>query len=137
MISLAPFQRITLSPQLENFDWINSPTQFVEQLSAHLWTTHQLDEFRTAAPKYADHLDPFTAADVPPIARLGISIIGQGVGSFDGVLFRKLRPHGTDFSRIKPDNGVQILLDAVGGQGKGSPRSLWTLVHRRGRTCGS
>jgi hypothetical protein len=43
------------------------------------------------------------------------------VGSFDGVLFRKLRPHGTYFSRIKPDNGVQILLDAVEAGAKVHP----------------
>ena len=115
------FHRITLSPQLENFDWVNSPAQFVEQLSAHLWTTHQLDEFRTAASEYADHLNPFTAASAPPIPRLGISIIGQGVGSFNEVLFRKLHPHGTYFNRIKPDNGLQILLDAVRDRAKAQP----------------
>ena len=43
------------------------------------------------------------------------------MGSFDGVLFRKLRPHGTYFSRIKPDNGVQILLDAVEARAKVHP----------------
>jgi hypothetical protein len=112
-----------LSPQLENFDWINSPAQFVEQLSSHLWTTHQLDPFRTAATEYADHLNHFTAAEAPPIPRFGISIIGQGVGSFDEVLFRKLRPHGTYFNRIKPDNGLQILLDAVQARAKAHPVS--------------
>src|SRR5689334_12187317 len=34
------FAKIQLSPKLEEFDWINSPAQFVEQLSSHLWTTH-------------------------------------------------------------------------------------------------
>jgi len=107
------FYRIKLSTQLENLDWVNSPAQFVEQLSAHLWTTHQLDAFRTAATTYANELNVVTALDAPPLPRLGISIIGQGVGSFDYVLFRKLRPHGTYFNRIKPENGLRILLDAV------------------------
>src|SRR5712664_3247809 len=40
------FAQIRLSSQLEHFDWVNAPAQFVEQLSAHLWTTHQLDAFR-------------------------------------------------------------------------------------------
>src|ERR1700730_17187405 len=40
------FSQISLSLKLENFDWINQPAQFVEQLSAYLWTTHQLDAFR-------------------------------------------------------------------------------------------
>src|SRR5215469_2976244 len=43
----SPFTQIKLSSQLEHFDWVNAPAQFVEQLSSHLWTTHQLDAFRT------------------------------------------------------------------------------------------
>jgi hypothetical protein len=93
----------------------------VEQLSAHLWTTHQLDAFRISATRYADHLNAVVAADGPPIPRLGISIIGQGVGSFDGTLFRKLRPHGTFFSRIKPENGLGLLLEAVAARAKRHP----------------
>ena len=115
------FSRITLSPQLENVDWVNSPAQFVEQLSGHLWTTHQLDAFRIAATKYADHMNAAVAAEPPPIPRLGISIIGQGARSFDGPLFRKLRPYGTYFSRVKPDNGLRLLLDAVTARAKGHP----------------
>src|SRR5258708_18415022 len=42
------FAQIRLSQKLEHFDWVNLPGQFVEQLSAHLWTTHQLDAFRNA-----------------------------------------------------------------------------------------
>src|SRR5216683_575941 len=56
------FAQIRLSPPLERFDWVNLPAQFVEQLSAHLWTTHQLDAFRIAATAYADRLH----AAVPP-----------------------------------------------------------------------
>jgi len=115
------FSRITLSPQLENSDWVNSPAQFVEQLSGDLWTTHQLDAFRIAATKYADHMNAAVAAEPPPIPRLGISIIGQGAASFDGPLFRKLRPYGTYFSRVKPENGLSLLLDAVTARAKGRP----------------
>ena len=115
------FSEIKLSPQLEGSDWVNSPAQFVEQLSAHLWTTHQLDAFRIAATKYADHLSAVAGAEPPPIPRLGISIIGQGVASFDGPLFRKLRPYGTYFTRVKPDNGFRLLLDAVAARAKTHP----------------
>ena len=46
------FAQIKLSQQLVAYDWVNSPGQFVEQLSAHLWATHQLDAFRAAATGY-------------------------------------------------------------------------------------
>ena len=115
------FSKIMLSTQLETSDWVNSPAQFVEQLSAHLWTTHQLDSFRTAATKYADYLSLAVAAEPPPIPRLGISVIGQGVETFDGALFRKLRPHGTYFSRVKPENGLSLLVEAVAARAKAHP----------------
>src|SRR5258708_16400027 len=72
------FAQITLSTQLEQFGWINSPAQFVEQLSTHLWATHQLDAFRKAATDYADRLRAAVAPEPPAISRLGVSLIGHG-----------------------------------------------------------
>jgi hypothetical protein len=112
------FTKITLTWQLEHFDWINQPAQFVEQLSAHLWTTHQLDAFRTAATAYADRLHVAVPPEPPPVPRLGITVIGQGVEKYEEPLFRKLRPHGAYFTRVKPENGLQLLLDAVAARAK-------------------
>ncbi|WP_433964452.1 hypothetical protein [Tunturiibacter gelidiferens] len=50
------FSQLSLSPKLEKLDWINQPAQFVEQLAAYLWTTHQLDAFREAAVTYGNRL---------------------------------------------------------------------------------
>ena len=115
------FADIELSPKLERLDWINAPAQFVEQLSAHLWTTHQLDRFRQAATEYADRLHAAVPADPPPVPRMGIAIIGQGVTAPDEPLFRKLRPHGAYFSHVKPENGLKILLDSVAARAKAHP----------------
>ena len=107
------FAQIRLSTQLENFDWINGPAQFVEQLSAYLWTTHQLDAFRVAALAYAERLRAAVPPERPAIPRLGISIVGQGVNTPEEPLFRKLRPHGVYFNHIQPENGLKLLLDEV------------------------
>jgi hypothetical protein len=107
------FAQIHLSPDLEHFDWPRFPAQFVERLSAHLWATHQLDAFRKASNDYADRLHEAAPPPKPPIPRLGITIIGQGVVSYDEPLFRKLRAHGAYYSRINPENGLQQLLDAA------------------------
>ena len=45
----SPFARLQLSARLEAVDWVNSPATFSEQLSAHLWATHQIDSFHSAA----------------------------------------------------------------------------------------
>ena len=115
------FEQIRLSSQLENMDWVNSPGQFVEQLSSHLWTTHQVDAFRNAATDYSNRLQSVTAPEPPPIPRLGITVIGQGVDAYDQPLFRKLRPHGAYFTNISPNNGLQQLLDAAATRAKSHP----------------
>ena len=115
------FAEIRLSPQLDSFDWVKSPAQFVEQLSAHLWSTHQLDAFRKASNEYADRLRSAVSPDAPPVSRLGITVIGQGVASYDEPLFRRLRAHGAYFSHIKPEDGLRVLLDAVAARAKAHP----------------
>jgi hypothetical protein len=117
----AGFAQIRLSPQLENLDWVNAPAQFVEQLSAHLWTTHQLDAFRVAATSYAERLRAAVPAERPPVPRLGITVIGQGVAAYDEPLFRKLRAQGAYFSGVKPENGLATLLEAVATRAKAHP----------------
>jgi hypothetical protein len=112
---------IRISPQLENTDWVNAPAQFVEQLSAHLWATHQLDAFRKAATEYAEQLRTATPPEAPGIPRMGIAVIGQGVAEYKEPLFRKLRPAGTHFTNVKPENGLQTLLGAVAARAKTHP----------------
>jgi hypothetical protein len=115
------FAQIHLSPELEEFDWAKSPAHFVEQLSAYLWSTRQLDAFRKASMDYSDHLRSAVPPDPPPIPRLGITVIGQGVVTYDEPLFRKLRAHGAYFSRVKPEGGLPQLLDAVAARAKSHP----------------
>ncbi len=117
------FSDIRLSRQLEDFDWVKQPAQFVERLSAHLWSTHQLDAFRKASNDYADRLRAAVPPESPPIPRLGISVIGQGVTSYNEPLFRKLRPHGAYFTGINPENGLRQLLEGVAARAKAHPIS--------------
>jgi len=115
------FAQIHLSPQLESFDWANAPGLFVERLSAHLWATHQLDAFRSAATDYADRLRKVAPPETPSTPRLGIAVIGQGVPEYAGPVFRKLRPHGAYFSKVEPQNGLNQLLDVVAARARAHP----------------
>ena len=115
------FGEISLSRDLEAFDWINQPAQFLEQQSAWLWSSHQLDAFRTAANNYSSRLDRLIRVEPPSLRRLGIAVIGQGVASWNEPVFRNLRARGTWFSRIKPDNGLRLLLDATAQRARAHP----------------
>jgi len=115
------FEGFTLSSQLERFDWVNLPAQFTEQLSAYLWSTHQLDAYRAAATAYGTKLQAGTTAEPLPMQRLGIAVIGQGVTAYDGVLFKNLRKQGTYFNRVKPEDGLEMLLAAVAERAQKAP----------------
>lgn len=115
------FAQITLAAALERLDWVNQPTYFGEQESAHLWTTHQQDAFREAATVYNDRLLKAAPPSEPVVTRLGIVVMGQGVDSYDAPLFRNLRSHGTYFSRVKAANGLELLMDAVNQRAVAQP----------------
>jgi hypothetical protein len=119
--TLADFARLHLSAALEGFDWVNRPVQYSERLSAHLWTTHQIDAFSKAASDYVNRVDAAQPPAPPPVARLGIVVIGQGVADTKYRLFRKLRKEGVYFSRVKPEGGLQALFDAVAGRAQAHP----------------
>jgi hypothetical protein len=115
------FAQFSLSTKLDQLNWVDQPAAFVEQLAAYLWTTHQLDAFRAAATAYGDRLQAATPPLELPVRRLGIAVIGQGVTTSDAPLFRNLRPHGTYFNQIKPDDGLNLLLTAVAERAKSHP----------------
>src|SRR5580698_8828066 len=59
--ALSAFAQLKLAPELAETDWVNAPGVFSEHLSAHLWATHQIDKFRTAAVDYVQKV----SASVP------------------------------------------------------------------------
>jgi len=115
------FFEVKLSSKLERVDWVNQPAVFLEQESAHLWATHQMDAFSAAATSYGDRLQAVLGVESLPVRRLGIAVIGQGVDSYDSPLFLKLRAQGTCFTQIKPEGGLELLLAAVEARAKSNP----------------
>lgn len=116
-----PFVRLSISSKLERLDWINRPAIFLEEESAHLWTTGQQDSFRRAATEYGDRLMRAAPQEPLPVPRLGIAIIGQGVTAYDAPLFRNLRAHGTWFGQIAPEGGLELLLRAAEARARAHP----------------
>jgi hypothetical protein len=118
---MAEFAGLRLTHELEQADWVNEPARFSEQLTAHLWATHQIDSFRTAAVEYVAKSSASAPPEPLPISRLGIVVIGQGVGTNQYRLFRKLRPHGVYYSRVKAERGYEAILDVTTKRAAVSP----------------
>jgi hypothetical protein len=119
--AMAAFERLSMAPELEKTDWIDSPGIFSEQLSAHLWKTHQIDAFTAAAVDYVRKYTASASEDALPTHRPGIVVIGQGVANNRYRLFRKLRPQGTYFTQVKHENGIGTLLQAVAKRAAAHP----------------
>jgi hypothetical protein len=119
--AMSAFAQLKLARELEQTDWVNSPAIFSEQLSAHLWATHQIDTFRKAAVDYVQKVSASAPDPGLPIHRLGIAIVGQGVTKNDYPLFRKLRPQGVYFTQVKHMGGLQVLLAAAAARAEAHP----------------
>jgi hypothetical protein len=118
--AMAPFAGLRLSDALGK-DWVNAPAVFTEQLTAHLWTTHQIDGFRAAAVDYVGKSSAALPEGPLPTHRLGVAVIGQGVGKNEYRLFRKLRPHGMYFTQVKHEGGLNTLATAVAKRAAAHP----------------
>ncbi len=107
---LRPFRDIQLATSMEGLDWVNDPVAFSEKLSAHLWSTHQIDSFRSAAVKYMDRRTAALPPKPPAVSGVTLVLIGEGVDQSRLALFRKLRPHGTYFADVEAKNGLDVFL---------------------------
>ena len=101
--------------------WGDSPTEFAEQLSHHLWTTGQIDAFHEASENYLKAVLVALPPQPPAVPRLGIAVIGKGVERNTYPLFRKLRPHGSRFTNVNPANGLKTLLAHVADRAAAHP----------------
>lgn len=117
----AGFAQIRLDSKLVDMDWVKEPFLFSERLTAYLWSSHQIDAFRTAATEYAERVSQAAPAHEPKMPRLGLVVIGEGVEQAGFPLFRKLRPYGVHFTGVDPENGLQILVDMVGTRAAAQP----------------
>jgi hypothetical protein len=110
LVLFSPFAKLQLSPQLEAMDWVNAPAAFSEQLSAHLWATHQIDFFHTAARDFFDEVAAVLPEEQPSSHRVTFVSFGQGVQTNSYPLFRKLRRYGTYFRKVAAADGLNTLV---------------------------
>lgn len=127
--AMAGFAAIQIGPELAQFDWVNDPSGFSERLTAQLWSSQQISAFRTAATKFINAFHLAIPKAPPPMRRLAIVVIGDRVKNTNLELFQKLRPHGTIFTRLNPENGWQILVENVQARAREQrvPFSHWYI----------
>jgi len=112
-MTVAGFAALEVTPELQHMDWVNQPSLFAEQATAHLWATHQIEAFRGAAVGFVSAVNAAVPETPAGLRRVGIVVIGQGVPASASPLFRKLRPHGTYYSKVQGLGGFRTILASV------------------------
>ena len=121
---------ISLSPALATADWVNQPAAFLEQFSAWMWSSGQMDRFRAATERYSSAVTASAPARAPAQPRLCMVALGRGAAASAYPLFRKLRASGVLLTRVIPDDGWPALLTAaehratLGSKASAGPQSF-------------
>jgi hypothetical protein len=118
---MKPFNAIRLPDALVKSDWVNQPQHFSEQLSAFLWSSHQIDDYHRAANEMHAAVEQKMAQEAPSTQRCAMVVIGGGVTKTDLVLFRRLRQHGVLFTHVDPASGWQALTNNLKERAKQHP----------------
>jgi hypothetical protein len=118
---MSPFSAIPLSPALVEMDWVNHPQQFSEQLTAYLWSQHQIDPYHSAAEVYQQHLQKALDPPPPSTPRWTIVVIGKDSPQPEQPLFRHLAPHGTLFTQLNPAGALDTLIAEIHSRAQQHP----------------
>ena len=121
--TMAGFDAIPLSSQLAAMPWAAQPGEFVEQMTAYLWTVHAIDAFHQAALAYGKRLHEAMSAEDADKPRFCAVVIGRGARGGNRRLFEYLRPHGTLFTQVDRGDGLSYLLAAVQARVQAQPAS--------------
>lgn len=118
---MSRFARLRLSRELEAVEWVTAPEEFSERLSAHLWSTGQIADFRGAAIEFLNAVRQRHPPPQPAVPRLVMAVVGQGVRENAYPLFRKLRARGTYFTSVRPAGGLNTLLQRAAARAEQHP----------------
>ena len=115
------FADISLPPELIAEDWARNPQKFSEDLSAHLWASHQIDAFHTAGAGFTQAVIKATPETARPIPRLAVVILGPELRNDGYPLFRKLRSQGTFFPHVESGDGTAAVLKQLAERATAAP----------------
>ncbi|ACO32597.1 MULTISPECIES: hypothetical protein [Acidobacterium] len=110
---LRGFAGVQLPEKVMRIDWVRQPQDFLNALTACLWSTHQIDGFRQTAEAYTQAWRKARPEPQPAMPRLSIVVLGTGLYKEDYALFRKLRPEGMYFPKVTPGQGWQAIVAAA------------------------
>ena len=115
------FAKLSLPGSLTAQNWVQFPQKFSEDLSAHLWSSGQIDLFHMVGTQFAEAIRKATPTAKPAIPRWTVIVLGPELRNDGYPLFRKLRPHGVFFSHVEDGGGMAEILGKLAARATGTP----------------
>lgn len=119
--ALHEFSAVRLPAGMDRLDWVASPQTFLDALTAHLWSTHQIGMFHDAASSYVAGWRKAIPEPSPAFQRFCAIVFDKSLYSPGAILFRKLRPHGVFFPAVDPAGAWEELLTFANSRAAGHP----------------
>jgi hypothetical protein len=96
---IAPLARLPVPAQLEKTDWVHEPERFIPELTAWLWSSGQVDDFRSAVQKL------FAAIPDAPLSphRLTLVVVGRDANPGAAPRLEKLRSKGVTLTALNAE----------------------------------
>jgi hypothetical protein len=119
--TMSGFTSLPLTGELKNEPWASAPAEFSEKLTAYLWRVHQMDRFRELAETYQQQLVLARPDPQPATPRMCIVIVGKDANPGIINLFARLRAHGTYFTGVKLNSGLEEIFGPIESRVKAHP----------------
>ncbi len=119
---LADFRKIVVPPALDSPAKVGDPQQFLAEMTAYLWSSLQIDAYRSAADQFVAHFAAAREPVKPAAPRLVMICLGRGANPPAHPLFDKLRRFGQMRTNVRVDGAVEALLDRLRQRSESHPQ---------------
>jgi hypothetical protein len=120
---VAPLAQLSIPAQLRDSDWVRSPAAFITDLTAYLWSSGQIDRFRSAVQKLFAAIPDRTLSP----HRLTIVALGRDAHVDTTPLLQKLRSRGVLLTALQSQQMPEQIYEVFArhAQGSSEPYAHW------------
>jgi hypothetical protein len=105
----APLDSLSIPKSLVTMDWVHAPAAFITELTAHLWSSGQVNQFRAGTSA----LFAVIPSREDTTHRLVFVVLGQGAQVESGKALRKLSKCGVLLNSLKAETAFQDIQSAM------------------------
>lgn len=119
--SFAGFRNIVVPPGLDSPEKAGDPQRFLAEMTAHLWSSLQMDAYRSAANQFVGMFAATAEPVHPVLPRLVMICVGKDAQAPTYPLFSKLRKFGQMRTNVRAEGAPEALLDLLRQRSESHP----------------